>query len=290
MTIINQKTCTQCGLCAEICVQGLFEKTGAGIRVVKPDAACVACGHCMAVCPTEAVTAAGLDYADFGPLPEDSVVPAALSTFLAARRSVRRYRPGPVPREMLERVIAMAAQAPVGIPPSSIEVTIITDPETLARFAPISIKQIRDLGKALRTPVLGFLIRRALGRDMAAIMEHVFVPLIDTADRALREDGRDMITWNAPAVLVFHAPSAGLSNQEDALIAMTQAMLAAESLGLGTCVNGVIQHLLHRDRALRRQVGLPDVCRVYGALLVGHPAGKSFRRTIPRSFARVTWR
>lgn len=291
MPHIDRKTCTSCGLCAEICVQRVFLRTAQGVAVNPAQAAaCVQCGQCMAVCPTEAVQVTSFAYAEFGPMPTTPLSATTLAGFLAARRSVRNYRPDPVPRELLDALLAMAAQAPAGLPPTQLGVTVLTDPTVLARLAPAAFRQMRDLQRAMRLPLIGAWVRRSFGPDGLAILERKFLPLLAEAERALAEDGVNMVTWDAPAVLVFHAPSPGLCNQENAVIAWTYAMLAAESLGLGSCMNGIIQNLLHRDRKLRVACGMPARCCVYGALLVGYPAGRPFRRTIPRAFAQVEWR
>lgn len=291
MPTINSDTCTNCGLCADNCVQQLFARMPAGVAVRSARAgACVQCGQCMAVCPTEAVQVAGFDYADFAPLSTDHLDDTALAGFLSARRSIRHYRPDPIPRAVLERLLELAATAPMGLPPSAVEVTVLTDPNALRRFAPASFAQMDKLKKILRTPLLGALVHRAFDAETMRILEEKFMPLLADSERALREEGRDIVTWNAPCVLIFHAASAGLCNQENIVIAMTYAMLAAESLGLGSCMNGIIQHLLDRDRALRAQVGLPARCRVFGALLLGYPAAHLFQRSIPRRFHAVHWK
>ena len=42
------------------------------------------------------------------------------------------------------------------------------------------------------------------------------------------------------ALLLFHGPKHGLCTRENGLIALTYAMLAADALGLGACVNAPV--------------------------------------------------
>ena len=69
----------------------------------------------------------------------------------------------------------------------------------------------------------------------------------------------------------------------DATIACTYAMLAAESLGLGTTMIGGAPPILARNKALSRSLGIPDDHTPAVSLIVGHPA-THFRRAIRRRF------
>jgi nitroreductase len=72
----------------------------------------------------------------------------------------------------------------------------------------------------------------------------------------------------------------------DAGIACTYAMLAAESLGLGSTIIGGAPPILQRNRALCRRLGIPDSNTPSIALILGHPAVR-FQKTIRRRFAHL---
>ena len=274
MPVIETAACTGCGICADVCVQQIFTRSANGVRVDASRAAgCMACGHCMAACPTKAVRVAGLRYEDFPPLPAVELTPAQLDAFLRARRTIRRFRPDPAPRDVLEEVVGMAATAPVGLPPTAIEVTVVTDPAVLADVAPLALAMARRLRDGLRTPLLGTVIRLSIPRDGREALERKLIPMLDHAETALAA-GLDEITWGAPALMLFHAPAKGLCNAENGVIAMTYAMLAAESLGLGSCMSGIIQQLAQRDRRLgARLVAAEQVAPLAGGNVVGGVAG-----------------
>ena len=101
-----------------------------------------------------------------------------------------------------------------------------------------------------------------------------------------RRDGEDVLFWNAPAVLVFHySPYAQC---EDACIACTYAMLAAETLGLGSTMIGSAGPMLQRNAALLRECGIPAGHKVGLVLILGYPA-VTFQRTVQRQFVDVHW-
>ena len=76
---------------------------------------CIDCGHCVSVCPADAVTQEGLDLAGFLPAPQNlHLPPEAIYSFLRLRRSCRVYKAKEVPRGILERLIDIARFAPTG--------------------------------------------------------------------------------------------------------------------------------------------------------------------------------
>jgi nitroreductase len=96
-----------------------------------------------------------------------------------------------------------------------------------------------------------------------------------------RRQGKDTLFWDAPAVLIFyHSPYAQAA---DVAIACTYAMLAAESLGLGTTIIGGAPPMLQRQKKLCRRIGIPENSTPAFALIIGHPAIR-FRHAIQRHF------
>ena len=69
--------------------------------------------------------------------------------------------------------------------------------------------------------------------------------------------------------------------------AMTYAMLAAESLGLGSCMLGTTVALSH-DKAFKKKYGIAPQNKIGLALVIGHPA-VTFHRGVKRRLASVTF-
>jgi 2-oxoglutarate ferredoxin oxidoreductase subunit delta len=51
---IDEKKCTNCGTCIEVCPMGVFEKGEKTAKVAKPDE-CIGCRACEVQCPEEAI-------------------------------------------------------------------------------------------------------------------------------------------------------------------------------------------------------------------------------------------
>lgn len=97
---IDLEKCNRDGVCiAECPAQVLREDTEGNHPVPTEDfeTNCLQCGHCVAVCPTEAFSLAWLSSADCPPLEGDlRLSPAQAEQFLRSRRSIRIFRNAPI--------------------------------------------------------------------------------------------------------------------------------------------------------------------------------------------------
>ena len=76
--------------------------------------------------------------------------------------------------------------------------------------------------------------------------------------------------------------------RDDATYAAYNLILAAESMGLGTCLIGYFIFALDQSEDLRRMLSLPAGRKVEVALVVGYPKFR-FRRVIPRRKMELVW-
>lgn len=284
---VDNAACTACGLCVEICPAEAL-KMEKGRPQVNPDSpfGCIACGHCMMACPEEGIRVAGrgVSPADLHPLPsrEEMASAEALAALMAGRRSVRHFTAQEVTPEALERIVAMASSAPMGIPPWDVGVTIVSGSEKVQNLAGEIVKGYEGLLKIFR-PWLLTALRPFFGRTTYERFRSFIIPLAEIYVNGRRQ-GRDLLFYDAPAVLIFsHSPYA---DAVDASIACTYAMLAAESMGLGTTMIGGAPPIIQRNRKLAASLAIPAGNIPSLALIVGHPA-VSFARGISRRFSFV---
>ena len=76
------------------------------------------------------------------------------------------------------------------------------------------------------------------------------------------------------------------SDPVDPIIPATYAMLAAESLGMGSCMIGTIAPFLKYSKKLRGKYGIPLKNRQGIMVIFGYPAIK-FHKALRRTFASV---
>jgi ferredoxin len=287
--LIDPEKCTLCGLCARICPGGVLELEGGRIAVHQERLfGCIGCGHCATVCPSGAILVSGRDLEPgdiFGLAPaRERATHAQLLALLQARRSVRHYRPEEVSREDVERILEAAATAPMGLPPTDVEVAVFHGRDCVRTLAGEMIPALDRMCRIMRPPLFWFL-RPFLDRATAEAFRGFLVPVVDLYVREWAA-GRDTLFYGAPLGLYFHA--AAFADAADPMIAATYAMLAAESLGLGTCMLGFPGHAFQRDRALGEKYGVPRKHHLGVFLAAGHPAVRH-QRGVRRRFSRVRW-
>jgi ferredoxin len=286
---IDVDKCVRCGQCLETCPALLFRREG---EAVAPDPTtsdhCIACGHCMAVCPVEAVTVEGIDYAECTDVGADVPAADAVEALLGTRRSVRRFTEQPVSIDDLRRIVAAVRTAPMGVPPSVVEIAVFPSRESIEAILPTVVESSEQMVPLFGKWVGRMFLRRAMGTDQVEALEKYMLPLLGPMISAYRNEGRDCFTWGAPAMLQFHAPRKALSPAADCYIACYTAALAAHSMGLGATIVGVVAPVIDRDKELRTRCGVPEENRCIVSLIVGHPEVR-FRRSIPRDVKAVEW-
>jgi ferredoxin len=264
--------CTGCGKCADICPDEVFSITGGkAVAGLGKFVGCIACGQCVAVCPSEAieVKGRGMTIGDriALPKPDQRATADQLDALLIARRSVRRYKEQEISRVIVDRILAAVTTAPMGIPPSNVGVLVLHGREKVRRFAADACDSFKRLLKRMNPLIMGFMRLTMKKADYQAMRDFV-VPLLKYLTN-MNERGLDRFVYDAPAVLLFHyGPT---DDAADSHIATTYAMLAAESLGLGSCMIGSTEALGH-DKKWRQKYGIPAENKIGLALTLGYPA------------------
>lgn len=286
---IDESKCNRCGLCAKICGgQPLLFVDGKVI--VDPNSAmgCLGCGQCMAICPSGAVTVTGrrLSPDVLIELPASASRPTAdqLESLLLRRRSIRIFKPKEVEREVLDRILKIASTAPMGIPPSEVGVIVFNGSSSVKAFSE-DIQAYLTRVMKMMNPVTLALFRISMSKtDIESLKE--FVLPLKQAMEAEKAHGRDPLLYGAPVALLFHRSP--YSEPADCHIAATYAMIAAESMGLGTCMIGMVSAFMERDKALMKKYGIPKGNKPSLVLLIGYP-GVTFKKGLRRDFSSVRY-
>jgi len=288
--VIDRSTCTVCGECAKICPGGVLVKCDREIRIDHATAFdCIACGQCMMTCPAGSIAVTGrkLSPADVIDLPaaDRRATFDQLEALLLSRRSIRRFREDAVPREAIDRVIRAAATAPMGIPPWEVGVAVFHGRGKVRELAMDTADAYEKL-LAFFDGMAGRLFRMTMKKAVRQQFESFILPLGRTLVEG-KKQGFDYVLYDAPAALLFH--TSPYSDGADAHIACTCAMIAAEAMGLGTCMIGCLPPVLERRKDLKRKHGIPEGHTPRIVLILGYPAVR-FRKAIRRPFLSVTGR
>jgi len=267
--IVDAGKCVTCGECERDCPVTIIN-LDAGLPDIPADqeSACIECQHCLAVCPTGAISILGVDPATSLPLGTDSFpVAQRLATLIKGRRSVRRYRDENLEPQLIDDLLAVAWHAPTGVNSRQVQFSVIDDRSAMQAFREATYAGLEALIDAGELP-----------EERGLFAEFV---------RMWREDGTDVLFRGAPHLLVASAPAKVPSPLPDALIALAYFELYAQSRGVGTVWNGLakwaIDELLPQ---LRKQLGIPEGHVVGNVMAFGKSAVR-YHRTVQHEPPKV---
>ena len=115
---IDQELCRQDGICSAVCPTQIITPAGESeypALVPGGEAFCIRCGHCVAVCPHGAIRHGDMPIGDFPEIARAGMPTAdQVVQFMRSRRSIRNYKPEPLPHGTLTAMIDLARHAPSG--------------------------------------------------------------------------------------------------------------------------------------------------------------------------------
>ena len=261
---INHDKCKRDGICIAECPFSLIvESKKTGFPEIRPAAErmCINCGHCLAVCPHQALTLADMTPDLCLPLDKKlAITPEEAEQFIKSRRSIRTYKEQPVEHRILERLLDTARWAPSAKNGQPVHWLMVENPTEVRRLAGMVVEWFR---------------------------ENNYFPGVVKAWK----EGRDMVLRGAPHVAIAHAKKDGglLKPTEDCAIAITYLELAAHAHGIGACWAGFLTNGANDYQPLVETLGLPADHKVYGALMLGYPKFR-YRRIPLRDPAKIEWR
>ena len=297
MINIDEMKCTSCGKCYDVCpgyVFSITESDGKQEFNMKYPMQCCSCGHCMSICPSNAITSDFAFLEEFEVLEPVDIESTALENLIFSRRSVRNYKPEPVPKEMIERLLQVATHAGTSSNGQSTAFIVIQDRQFLRELEKMVADALWDagikhLGKE-KGLIIGFLNKK-YGPEMVRQYRGyhgVIKRRRDNGDLHGNDRIGGMIFRNAPTVLVVHGEKGSALGAANSALAIRNMELLAITLGLGTCWIGFLPAAAEKEKKIGQYLDLPQNRAVYGALLVGYPKHK-YEHKIPRKVRDIRW-
>lgn len=284
---ISYDQCNSCGLCVKVCKDFSLE-----MKNNKPALShhslfgCMACGQCMAVCPTGAIEISGRTMS-----PEDRINLSELKTktnyedfknLVIGRRSIRDFKEDIISPEIIEKIIEAAVYAPMGLPPSDVRLLILNGKDKTREFSFDVIDYFESVSWLFSKYI--FWIWRVFGKETYQLMKSFVQPLVRFFPES-KVKGENYLLYDAPLAMYFMASP--YSDPADPYIPATYAMLAAESLGLGSCMIGSIHPMIqYGAKKLKRKWEIPEKTPAGIFVVFGYPKYK-FKSGIRRTFAEV---
>lgn len=285
MIRIDERRCIRCGLCERDCISGVFVLDGDLPIPLHPER-CNRCSHCIAVCPKRAVLHDGFPAAPPRRVQRRYLLSRAYRETAMSRRSIRRYRGEPVPRELIEELLDLARYAPTASNAQNVHYTVVTDRELLdvvsRRIFALGDRIYRLLetkgARRVRRLFSSLEAARAVGRYAESWLYY----------REQAAAGRDLLFHGAPVLVILHAPKGQSLARDNCVIAASTIANHAHTLGLGSCFVGLLLFAFRFDRSLRSRLGVPPAHAAHAVLALGYPA-LAHTYHVHRKPAAVRW-
>lgn len=245
---VDISKCIQCGKCINVCSGMVLESNRHGCPEMKPFdrfgwRGCWRCQHCLAVCPTGAISI-------FDKRPEDSLPPPPpemgdyMAQLMVNRRSCRRYLNKNVDPKIISKIINAMSSAPTGGNCGWTEYTIIDDKERVKQIWNIAYSDMESAAKK---------------RIYTSSFSDFYYRKMKQSERTVRKN--DLLFCGAPHLFIAHEKCTGKWSEDSKVncnIATTYFELLANAYGLGTIIMSYAPDvLLELSPEAREMVGIP---------------------------------
>ncbi len=182
---------------------------------------------------------------------------------IKTRRSIRNYKEDPVPDEEIKFLIDCARYAPSGMNMQPWSFLVIKNKEV--------IQKLSENGKKAMIPLAEQMVddpRKAPG----------FISFLKTKGTSL--------FYNAPLLVIILGNKKSLTADWDCAMAAQNMMLAAHSIGIGSCWIGFAMPAL-MDEKILKELGAPSGYKAVAPLIFGYPRGET--AMLIRNEPEVKW-
>lgn len=202
---------------------------------------------------------------------------------ILSRRSLRAFKPDPVPRETVERILALASRAPSGTNIQPWKVCVVGG-EVRDRLARAMREEFLRVGEEgwkreyeyyptkWRDPYLAR--RRKLGWDLYGLLGIKK----GERDKTHRQHARNYLFFDAPVGLVITLErDLPVGAWLDTGMFLQNVMLAARAFGLDTCPQAAIASA---HTVLRRSLAIPEAEIVVCGMSLGYARADAVENTL----------
>ncbi len=271
LLIDDQEKCKKDGICAADCPTAIIKidkQTGPAISA-DMEIACLHCGHCVAVCPHQALSHRDVPLETCAPIQKELKITSDQAVqFLRSRRSIRYFKDKPVEKDTLQQLIEIARNAPTASNSQLISWTVFTEADQIQAIA----AKVIDWVKAV------------LAKDPQPA-DAPYMPILAAA----WDLGYDAILRHAPGLIVASAPKEANNGMVDLTLALSYLDLVAPTFGLGTCWAGLLQGAMKSRPEIKAAVDIPEHVPYHYPMMIGYAKTKYFRLPV-RKPPRIEWK
>jgi len=285
---IDIDNCTKCKECVKDCVANLFYFDQGMLRLVDSfEDHCIECGHCEAVCPVNVIQLKFHEEGELELRAKREEVPM-YNTFLNLvlnRRSIRRFKEKAIPKDIIENLLKIGKYSPTGSNSENVYYTVVQDKAIVAAVSKHITSKMAKFVTALEDPQGRTFLKKSM-------TEEEFNQAVENLPQTKRileriEQGIDFWCWNGELIVIHGEKTIGGMPSNGALAA-AHIMLAAETLGIGTCSLGYLTYFINGSQTIREMLKIPINHIVGYSLTMGYPDVK-YKRIPARKPLRAQW-
>jgi nitroreductase/NAD-dependent dihydropyrimidine dehydrogenase PreA subunit len=268
---INESTCIKDGLCSTICpFQIILPPKDGNPPETKPEFSkwCTSCGHCVAICPTGALSHSAMSLSQCIPADKKMIpAPDQFEHMLKYRRSIRRFKNKIPEPATIKHLITMSSYAPSGHNYQPVKWQVFNKRDDLNQLVGMTTDWMKHMLKEMP--------------------ESPHAPVFREVAQAW-DQGKDLVLHNAPCLVIVHSRIQTSTEPTDAAIALAYFDLAALSFGLGCCWAGLFAMAVKLWEPLGKFLNLPTGHQMHGAMMTGYPKFQ-FQRIPMRKQPEIKW-
>ncbi len=273
MMNVNVDQCIGCGKCIEDCFASDIEMTD-GIAHIK-NKTCFKCGHCIAICPTNAVSSNTLDMKEVIEYSKDEfqIKSDNLLNFVKFRRTIRQFEDQAVENEKILKIIEAGRFTQTGSNMQDPSYVVVT--EGISELKALTFESLKNIGQKMlddMTPET----RRYSG------YARMWLNMYEEYKENPAEN--DKLFFNAPVVIVVTADSI-----VNGALASSNMELMTNALGLGTFFSGFFVRAANENKDIRNLLEIKDGKEIVTCMVIGYPK-ISYKRTVPRNKPNIIWK
>lgn len=271
---IDYDACKGCGICSSVCIFSILTPDPETRKPMVSDnqgVTCSKCGHCEVYCPESAVRVVHSDNFIIDSDPGSRIITKdQIANLIHRRRSIRKYHPKSVPQEIIEEILDCVRYAPTALNLQTVRWHIIYDKACVRMIAQLTVAWMREMAQQNRLGMTG--------------ADPYFPYLISRWD-----EGIDMISHDAPHLLIAYSGNDSHNAYTDAVIATSYLDLIVPVFGLGTCWAGIINRAAKYAPDVLHAMDIPEGNTPQTVMMFGYPKYKQLR--IPqRDAVKITWK
>lgn len=267
MITIDAQKCIGCGLCVDDCMTADIEMKE-GVATPR-DLFCVECGHCLAICPTEAVDLPNYSRENIVAIDHTKTLvdPMQYLQWMKTRRTIRYFKDTPISMEHLQLILETGRFSPTGGNLQDVTFIVVQD----------SIEEVRKLA------IESLYAQSDLSEEMKKVpnMERYAKKYVQMYEELQAGESADRLFFHAPLVIALSSPSPA-----NAIIAAAHMETMIYALGLGMVYSGFTSRAINGSSDLKAYLGLAEKDIVHAVIVLGHPAVK-YERSVERKAAKV---